>query len=192
MENPHLLEKSTLNYLTLTLQKKCRTYSKGNRQKIALVAAFASDAELYIFDEPTSGLDPLMEQVFVDCVTEEKNRGKTILLSSHILSEVERICNRVGIINRGKIVEIGTLDELRHLTSMSMNIETRIPVEGLEKINGVVDLEQDKNKLKFHVNTNETENILNYLSKYGIVKIESTPATLEDLFMHHYSTSMEK
>ncbi|WP_412102217.1 AAA family ATPase, partial [Peribacillus frigoritolerans] len=93
--------------------KKCGTYSKGNRQKVALIAAFSSDADLYILDEPTSGLDPLMERVFQECVMDAKNEGKSILLSSHILSEVERLCDKVGIIRQGQIIETGTLDELR-------------------------------------------------------------------------------
>src|SRR5699024_6670023 len=92
--------------------KKCRTYSKGNRQKVALVAAFASDAELFLLDEPTSGLDPLMEKVFQQCVAEVKAEGKTVLLSSHILSEVEKLCDRVGIIRQGRLIECGTLNEL--------------------------------------------------------------------------------
>lgn len=169
--------------------KKCGTYSKGNRQKVALIAAFASDADLLIFDEPTSGLDPLMEQVFVDCVAEEKKKGKTILLSSHILSEVERICDRVGIIREGKIVETGTLDELRHLTSTTMTVETRLPVEDIETLAGVSDVVRADNKITFHAASEETENIINHLSKFGVKKIESTPATLEDLFMRHYNKS---
>ena len=169
--------------------KKCGTYSKGNRQKVALVAAFASDADLLIFDEPTSGLDPLMEQVFVDCVAEEKKKGKTILLSSHILSEVERICDRVGILREGKIVETGTLEELRHLTSTTMTIETRLPVEHLETLAGVSDIMREGNKITFHVDSEETEQIITYLSKFGVQKIESTPATLEDLFMRRYNAN---
>src|SRR5699024_11183745 len=103
--------------------KKCRTYSKGNRQKVALVAAFASDAELFIFDEPTSGLDPLMERTFQEQVLQLKEAGKSVLLSSHILSEVEKLCDRVGIIRAGKIIETGTLEELRHLTRMHIAVE---------------------------------------------------------------------
>src|SRR5699024_7046436 len=112
--------------------KKCRTYSKGNRQKVSLIAAFASDADLYILDEPTSGLDPLMERAFQECVMEARNEGKSILLSSHILSEVERLCDRVGIIRDGQIIESGSLDELRHLTRTNLKVETKLAVIALE------------------------------------------------------------
>ena len=116
--------------------KKCRTYSKGNRQKVALAAAFASDADLYILDEPTSGLDPLMEKVFQECVMEAKKEGKSVLLSSHILSEVEKLCDRVSIIRQGKIIESGTLEDLRHLTRTSMVLETKEPIKGLKDLKG--------------------------------------------------------
>jgi len=107
--------------------KKCRTYSKGNRQKVALIAAFASDVDLYILDEPTSGLDPLMEKVFQEYVMEAKNAGKSILLSSHILTEVDKLCNKVSIIRNGKIIEAGSLDKLRHLMSTSKSLQTDSP-----------------------------------------------------------------
>ena len=167
--------------------KKCSTYSKGNRQKVALVAAFAADADLLILDEPTTGLDPLMEQVFVSCVEEEKAKGKTILLSSHILSEVERICDRVGIIREGKLVETGTLSELRHLTGTTMTVETRLPVTGIETVAGVSDAVRKGNVLTFHGDSKETERILSYLLPFGVTKIQSAPATLEDLFLRHYN-----
>ena len=112
----------------LDTSKKCRTYSKGNRQKVALIAAFASDAEVYILDEPTSGLDPLMEKVFQQCVLDVKSAGKSVLLSSHILSEVEKLCDKIGIIRQGKIIESGTLDELRHLTRTNLLVETKHPI----------------------------------------------------------------
>lgn len=171
--------------------KKCGTYSKGNRQKIALVAAFASDADLLILDEPTNGLDPLMEQVFIECIEEEKKKGKTILLSSHILSEVERICDHIGIINNGKIVETGSLDELRHLSSNSVVMETRLPADSLNDIKGISDLVRDGNRLSFHADSQHTEEIISHLSKYGITKLTSTPATLEDLFLRHYHVNQE-
>lgn len=178
-----------LKLFELDPSKKCHTYSKGNRQKVALVAAFASDADLLILDEPTSGLDPLMEQIFIDCVAEEKKKGKTILLSSHILSEVERICDRVAIINGGKIVETGTLEELRHLTSMTMKVETRLPIDGIETVAGISDIVRTDNGVAFRADSEETERIIAFLSKFGVKKIESSPATLEDLFMRHYSTN---
>lgn len=171
--------------------KKCRTYSKGNRQKVALVAAFASDAELFLLDEPTSGLDPLMEKVFQQCVAEVKAEGKTVLLSSHILSEVEKLCDRVGIIRQGRLIECGTLDELRHLTRMQLTVETRIPIEALASWRGVHDSVQTEMGWTFHVDTEEIEAIMAELSSYGIRRIESAPPTLEDLFMRHYEETAE-
>lgn len=166
--------------------KKCRTYSKGNRQKVALVAAFSSEADLYILDEPTSGLDPLMEKVFQQCVLEAKNTGKSILLSSHILSEVEKLCDRIGIIRQGQIIESGSLQELRHLTRTSFVVETREPITALNEVKGVHHIEAKDHILSFHVDTEELDNVITYISRFGIVKLESTPPTLEDLFMRHY------
>ncbi|MCL2052118.1 MAG: ABC transporter ATP-binding protein [Lachnospiraceae bacterium] len=169
--------------------KKCRTYSKGNRQKVALVAAFASEANLFILDEPTSGLDPLMEQVFQECVLEQKNNGKGIFLSSHILSEVERLCDRVGIIREGKLVETGTLKEMRHLTRNTIHVETAKIVDGFESFKGVYDLNKKQNMLTFQVDGNEIGAVIAYLSGYEITKLDSTPPTLEELFMLHYDTN---
>lgn len=171
--------------------KKCRTYSKGNRQKVALVAAFASDAELFLLDEPTSGLDPLMEKVFQQCVAEVKAEGKTVLLSSHILSEVEKLCDRVGIIRQGRLIECGTLDELRHLTRMQLTVETRTPIESLASWQGVHDVVPTETGWTFHVDAEEMEAIMHKLSAHGIRKIESAPPTLEDLFMRHYEENVE-
>lgn len=178
-----------LKMYDLDPSKKCRTYSKGNRQKVALVAAFASDADLYILDEPTSGLDPLMEQVFQECVLEQKNNGKGIFLSSHILSEVERLCDRVGIIREGKLVETGTLSELRHLTRIAMVVETENPIEGLDNMQGVHGVRQQHGGLSFQVDSAEIGDVISHISKYGVKKLESTPPTLEDLFMRHYNTN---
>lgn len=166
--------------------KKCRTYSKGNRQKVALISAFASDADLYILDEPTSGLDPLMERVFQECVMDVKKEGKSILLSSHILSEVERLCDRVSIIRQGQIIETGTLNELRHLTRTSINLETLKEVEGLDKLQGVHDIQKREKGIVFQVDTHELGKIIKHVSEFEVVKLESTPPTLEDLFMRHY------
>jgi ABC-2 type transport system ATP-binding protein len=177
-----------LEIFNLDPSKKCRTYSKGNRQKVALVAAFASDADLYILDEPTSGLDPLMEQVFQECIMEQKNNGKCIFLSSHILSEVERLCDRVGIIREGKLVEIGTLDEMRHLTRNTIHVVTEKSLDGLEGCKGIYDLHLNQNAASFQVDGNEIGAIMEYLTKHGIKKLESMPPTLDDLFMLHYST----
>lgn len=166
--------------------KKCRTYSKGNRQKVALIAAFSSDADLYILDEPTSGLDPLMEQVFQECVREAKAAGKSVLLSSHILSEVEKLCDRVGIIREGKMIETGSLDELRHLTRTQVLLQTKQPVTGLEKMTGIHEIQDTENGLLFQVDTEKIDPVMRHLSSFGIVKLESAPPTLEELFMHHY------
>ncbi len=168
--------------------KKCRTYSKGNRQKVALVAAFASDAELFIFDEPTSGLDPLMERTFQEQVLKLKDAGKSVLLSSHILSEVEKLCDRVGIIREGKMIETGTLEELRHLTRMHISVETKRPILELASMKGVHDVVLDENKGSFQVDTEALESVMGYVSKSGIVHLESAPPTLEDLFMRHYES----
>ncbi|WP_059104059.1 ABC transporter ATP-binding protein [Shouchella shacheensis] len=166
--------------------KKCRTYSKGNRQKVALIAAFASNADVYILDEPTSGLDPLMERVFQDCVFEEKEAGKSVILSSHILSEVERLCDKVGIIRKGAIVESGTLEELRHLTRTHLLVETKNPLPSLDNLEGVHDIQLDHHTLSLQVDTKALGAVVQYISPYGIVKLESAPPTLEDLFMRHY------
>ncbi|MFU0790514.1 ABC transporter ATP-binding protein [Cerasibacillus sp. JNUCC 74] len=171
--------------------KKCRTYSKGNRQKVALVSAFAIDADLYILDEPTSGLDPLMEQIFQSCVLEAKEEGKSVLLSSHILSEVEKLCDHIGIIRQGKIIETGSLYELRHLTRTNLRIETKQPIPSLVDIKGIHDVNKKDNKLSFQVDTEELDSVIRYLSQYGIVKLESTPPTLEDLFMRHYEGDVQ-
>jgi len=166
--------------------KKCRTYSKGNRQKVALVAAFSSDANLYILDEPTSGLDPLMEIVFQECVMATKAEGKSVLLSSHILSEVEKLCDKVGIIRQGTIIETGTLKELRHLTRTSILVETIQPITSLHEVKGVHEIEEKDQALSFQVDTEELGNVIKYVSQFEVVKLESSPAKLEDLFMRHY------
>lgn len=172
--------------------KKCSTYSKGNRQKVALIAAFSSDADLYILDEPTSGLDPLMEQVFQECVREVKNQGKSVLLSSHILSEVEKLCDKVAIIREGSIIETGTLSDLRHLTRTQMLVDSKKPIENLTDLNGVHELKELEQGVSFQVDTEELDCVINYISQYGIVKLESAPPTLEDLFMRHYQGVNEK
>lgn len=166
--------------------KKCRTYSKGNRQKVALISALASDADVYILDEPTSGLDPLMEKVFQECVFELKSRGKSILLSSHILSEVEKLCDKVSIIRQGKIIESGTLSELRHLTRTNVIVETKKPIEALDTVKGVHSLNRCNQGISMQVDTEELGNVIKYISEFDIVKLESFPLTLEELFIRHY------
>ena len=182
------LREKLIRDFDLDPSKKCRTYSKGNRQKVALVAAFASEVDLYILDEPTSGLDPLMEQVFQECVLEQKNKGKGVFLSSHIMSEVERLCDRVGIIREGEVVEVGTLDQLRHLTRYTMRVSTKNTVEGLEKLPGVYDITRVADSLKFLVDTPLMGGVINHLNQFDIIKLESTPPSLEELFMRHYKT----
>lgn len=166
--------------------KKCRTYSKGNRQKVALIAAFASDVDLYILDEPTTGLDPLMERVFHEYVMEAKEQGKTILLSSHILSEVDKLCNKVSIIRQGKIIESGSLDDLRHLTRTSMKVKTKEKMDNLHKLPGIHNIQKQGDSILFQVDQAELDEVIKYISSYGIIQLESLPPTLEDLFMSHY------
>lgn len=173
----------------LDTSKKCGTYSKGNRQKVALVAAFASDADLYILDEPTSGLDPLMERVFQECIAEVKAAGKSVLLSSHILSEVERLCDRVSIIRQGKIIETGTLEDLRHLTRTNVRVQTSRPIEGLRELKGVHNVVETERGVTFQVDTDELGSVISHVSRFGILDLQSAPPTLEDLFMHHYKNA---
>jgi ABC-2 type transport system ATP-binding protein len=166
--------------------KKGRTYSKGNRQKVALVAALASDVELLILDEPTSGLDPLMEEVFRQCIEEERHRDRTVLLSSHILSEVEALCDRVSIIRRGKVVESGTLAQLRHLTRTSIQAELSSAPVGLDRLPGVHGLEVKGNRVRCEVDTALLDGLMKDLAGAGIKSLVAQPPTLEELFLRHY------
>ena len=175
-----------LDRFELDPTKKARTYSKGNRQKVALVAAFSSDVDLYVLDEPTSGLDPLMEAVFQDCVEEVAHAGKTVLLSSHILAEVEALCDRVSIIRDGRTVEEGTLSELRHLTRTSISAETQRQIGGLDGLGGVHDAVIDGNHVTCEVDSAQLGPLMTYLVGFGIVALSSTPPTLEELFLRHY------
>ncbi|MEU9319156.1 ABC transporter ATP-binding protein [Streptomyces sp. NPDC048295] len=169
--------------------KKGRTYSKGNRQKVALVAAFASDVDLLILDEPTSGLDPLMEEVFQDCVAEERARGRTVLLSSHILSEVETLCDRVSIIRQGRTVETGSLADMRHLTRTNISAELAGPPDGLARLPGVHDLDVQGLRVTLQVDTDKLDAVLRSLTASGVRTLTSTPPTLEELFLRHYATA---
>lgn len=171
--------------------KKCRTYSKGNRQKVALVAAFASNVELFILDEPTSGLDPLMEAVFRDCVRSARAEGRTVLLSSHILAEVEALCDRLSIIRAGRNVESGTLAEMRHLTRTAMTVETDRPTENLESVKGVHAVNVAGTRASFDVEPGAMGEVVAYLTRFGIRDLTSRPPTLEELFMRHYEGSAE-
>ncbi|MDT0474286.1 ABC transporter ATP-binding protein [Streptomyces sp. DSM 41014] len=166
--------------------RKCRTYSKGNRQKVALVAAFASDVDLLILDEPTSGLDPLMEEVFRSCVRQERDRGRTVLLSSHLLSEVEELCDRVSIVRSGRTVESGSLTELRHLTRTSVHAELAGPPDGLDRLPGIHALDVRGDRVRFQVDTDQLGAALRSLTAIGVRSLTSTPPTLEELFLRHY------
>jgi ABC-2 type transport system ATP-binding protein len=172
--------------------KKGRTYSKGNRQKVALVAAFASEVDLLILDEPTSGLDPLMEEVFQRCVEEERDHGRTVLLSSHVLSEVEALCDRVSIIRKGRTVETGSLTELRHLTRTSVSAELSGMPGELSRLPGVHDLTVAGKRIKLQVDTGELDAVLRSLSEAGIRSLTSTPPTLEELFLRHYQDDVRE
>jgi ABC-2 type transport system ATP-binding protein len=166
--------------------KKGRSYSKGNRQKVALVAALASDVELLILDEPTSGLDPLMEEVFRQCIQEERHRDRTVLLSSHILSEVEALGDRLSIIRRGKVVETGTLADLRHLTRTSIQAELAGSPNGLAQLPGVHGLEVEGNRVRCEVDTAQLDGVMKQLAAGGIKTLVAQPPTLEELFLRHY------
>ncbi|MFA3837201.1 ATP-binding cassette domain-containing protein [Streptomyces aureus] len=167
--------------------KKGRTYSKGNRQKVALVAAFASDVDVLILDEPTSGLDPLMEEVFQEYVKEAaRERGQTVLLSSHILSEVESLCDRISIIRKGRTVETGSLSELRHLTRTSVTAELASAPNGLAQLPGVHDLDIQGLRVKLQVDSDKLDAVLRSLTGSGVRSLASTPPTLEELFLRHY------
>ncbi|MEV0468200.1 ABC transporter ATP-binding protein [Nocardia tengchongensis] len=167
--------------------KKARTYSKGNRQKVALVSAFSSNARLLLLDEPTSGLDPLMEQVFGECVAEAVARGTTVLLSSHILSEVEKLCQRVTIIRAGKTVETGTLAEMRHLSRTSITAEMISSPGDLSRMPGVEDISVDGHTLHCQVDSEHLGELIRVLGDAGVRSLVSQPPTLEELFLRHYS-----
>jgi ABC-2 type transport system ATP-binding protein len=171
--------------------KKARSYSKGNRQKVALVAALATDAELLLLDEPTSGLDPLMEATFQDCVHELRAEGRTILLSSHILAEAEALCDRVSIIRAGRIVQTGTLTELRQLTRTTVIVSTQQPADGLGGVPGVLHVEHVDGKVHFDVDTDHLDEAMDYLAPLRITSLVSHPPTLEELFLRQFGETLE-
>ena len=175
-----------IKYFELDPTKKCRTYSKGNLQKVLIISALASDADVYILDEPTSGLDPLMERKFQDYLLALKAQGKTILLSSHILSEVEKLCDHVSIIRKGKIIEEGTLEELRHLTRTNFEVSSPENLAGLETIEGVHQVERENSTTTFQVDSENVNEVIQLLSHYEITHLTSTPPRLEDLFIRYY------
>ena len=176
-----------LERFELDPRKKAKTYSKGNRQKVALVAALASDVELLILDEPTSGLDPLMEAVFQECIRDERSRGRTVLLSSHILAEAEKLCDRLSIIRAGRVVETGTLGELRHLTRTTIEAElARVP-DDLGDLPGLHGLTVTGTRLSCQVDQESLGALLVRLETFGVRSLVSQPPTLEELFLRHYS-----
>ena len=182
--------KDLLERFDLDPTKKGRTYSKGNRQKVALVAGLSSDAELLLLDEPTSGLDPLMEAVFLDYIRKIKAEGRTVLLSSHILAEVEALCDRVSIIRLGRTVQSGSLRELRHLTRTSITAETAEPATGLADVPGVHNLKVEDGRVEFDVDTVHIDGSVRQLTRYGIRALTSHPPTLEELFLRHYGDEL--
>jgi polyether ionophore transport system ATP-binding protein len=166
--------------------RKCRAYSKGNRQKVPLIAALASGAELLILDEPTAGLDPLMEITFRDAIAQERRAGRTVLLSSHILSEVEALCDRVTIIRAGRTVDSGALADLRHLTRTALDAELARPPEGMAGLAGVHDLEITATRVRCQVDADALGEVLRRLTAAGVRSLVSQPPTLEQLFLRHY------
>lgn len=180
-----------LDRFDLDPRKRGRAYSKGNRQKVALVAALASDVELLLLDEPTSGLDPLMEEVFRDCINEERDSGRTVLLSSHILAEVEALCDRVSIIRNGRTVETGTLADLRHLTRTSIDATLAAAPTGLAGLPGVHDLVVEGTRVRCEVDTAHLDETLRHLTSVGVRSLVSQPPTLEELFLRHYEMADE-
>jgi ABC-2 type transport system ATP-binding protein len=171
--------------------KRGRTYSKGNRQKVALVAALAADVELLVLDEPTSGLDPLMEATFQDCIRQARAEGRTVLLSSHILAEVEALCDRVSIVRQGRTVESGTLDELRHLTRTSIDAEVADEPTGLDALPGVHGLSVVDHRVRFDVDTPQLGAAITRLGELGVRSLTSHPPTLEELFLRHYGDEVD-
>ena len=184
---------SLIERFELDPTRKGRTYSKGNRQKVALVAALAADTELLILDEPTSGLDPLMEAVFQECITEFARSGRTVLLSSHILAEVDALCHAVTIIRAGRTVQAGTLSELRHFTRTTVTATTRIRPTPIANVPGVHNLQkgEDANTVTFDVDSDQIDPVMTTLTGLGIVSITANPPTLEDLFLREYRDEVE-
>lgn len=181
------LTETLIQRFQLDPTKKCRTYSKGNRQKVALIAAFSQDADFYVFDEPTSGLDPLNEHLFQEAVLNLKKQGKAVLLSSHILSEVERMCDRIAIIRDGQIIESGSLASMRHLTRTEITVTTTQALNPAT-LPGVhaVTAGNYPNEWQFSVEDSQLPEVMTTLARYHILALQSTPPTLEDLFLHYY------
>ena len=171
--------------------KKCSTYSKGNRQKVAMVAGLAADVELFLLDEPTSGLDPLMETVFQDVVRQMRDAGATVLLSSHILAEAEALCDTISIIRDGRVVESGTLVELRHLTHTSVRVTAQHPLTDLTALPGVrVVAVGDDRSVQLEVDSARLGDVIEHLGPRGVLTLTCSPPTLEELFLRHYGSEL--
>lgn len=179
-------KKELIEKFDLDPSKKCKTYSKGNRQKVALIAALSADVDLYIFDEPTAGLDPLMESYFQEEVRRIATEGKAILLSSHILSEVEKLCDTISIIKEGRIIESGKLADMRHLTRSKVKVKTRKPLGDLTQLPYVHDPVIEDDLITFGVDGDRLGEAMAQISQHDILLLETQPPTLEDLFMSHY------
>lgn len=177
---------SMLERFDLDPTKKGRTYSKGNRQKVALIAALSSNVELLILDEPTAGLDPLMEAQFRAAVEEDRSEGRTVLLASHILAEVEALCDRVSIVRKGRTVESGSLDDLRHLTRTTVIAEVTGDPGVLGSVPGIHDLRIHDHRVELEVETERMPDLVSSLAGLGVRRLISHPPTLEELFMRHY------
>ncbi|MCW2649948.1 MAG: putative transporter ATP-binding protein YhaQ [Mycobacterium sp.] len=167
-------------------KKKARTYSKGNRQKVVLISAFSSYARLLLLDEPSAGLDPLMEHMFRNCVTEARDRGVTVFVSSHILSEMEALCDRVTIIRAGKTVESGSLESMRHLSRLSIRAELLGDPGDLSQIKGVEDVTVEGNVLRAQLDPDALNDFIRVLAKVGVRSLVSQPPSLEEIFLRHY------
>jgi ABC-2 type transport system ATP-binding protein len=172
----------------LDTHKKIRALSKGNRQKVQLIAALATRADLLLLDEPTSGLDPLMEMAFRESIIEAKQRGQTVLLSSHILSEVEALCDRVGILRNGRLVDQGTLEQLRHLRAQVIEVTFAGPAPSIPDLAGVKVSSAGPNALRFEVSGSVTP-LIAALAEHSIASLHSREPSLEEIFLHHYDTS---
>jgi ABC-2 type transport system ATP-binding protein len=175
-----------LDRFELDPTKKARAYSKGNRQKVALVAALSSDVELLLLDEPTAGLDPLMDAVFRECIFELRGQGRTALLASHILSEVEALADRVSIIRGGQTVDVGSLAEMRHLARVSITADLAGAPNGLTTMPGVHNLKVNGTHVEFIVDPDSLDEVLIALTSVGVTSLKSQPPTLEELFLRHY------
>ncbi|GAA3341860.1 ABC transporter ATP-binding protein [Curtobacterium pusillum] len=183
--DPQLRERLVRDF-DLDTRKHARSYSKGNRQKVALVAAFARPARLYVLDEPTSGLDPVMEEVFRAEVRRVRSEGATVLLSSHILSEVEALCDRVTIVRAGRVVEEGSLADMRHLTRSAVTVTTDAPADRIEALPGVHDLVAEDGTLRFGADASAVAGVIAALDGHRVETLTVEPPSLEELFLRHY------